>query len=68
MKTSDPSPEPSSSQHAGELARLLPELIGWLREHGYEPLLDLEGGRYTSAAPAIDRALMPAQAPGLGGA
>jgi NAD+ kinase len=48
-----------------ELARLLPELIAWLREHEYEPLLDLEGGQYTSAAPAVDRAAMPEQAPGL---
>jgi NAD+ kinase len=48
-----------------ELVRLLPELIGWLRQHGYEPLLDLEGGQYTSAAPAVDRAAMPEQAPGL---
>ncbi|MGB9408885.1 MAG: NAD(+)/NADH kinase [Terracidiphilus sp.] len=48
-----------------ELSRLLPELIGWLRGHGYEPLLDLEGGRYTSSAPAIDRSAMPGQAPGL---
>jgi NAD+ kinase len=48
-----------------ELARLLPELIAWLREHGYEPLLDLEGGGYTAAAPAVDRAAMPEQAPGL---
>jgi NAD+ kinase len=48
-----------------ELARLLPELIAWLREHGYEPLLDLEGGSYTSAAPAFDRSAMPEQAPGL---
>ena len=48
-----------------ELARLLPELIGWLREHGYEPLLDQEGGRYTTVASAIDRAAMPDQAPVL---
>ncbi len=48
-----------------ELARLLPELIGWLRLHSYEPVLDLEGGQYTTAAPAIDRALMPEQKPGL---
>jgi NAD+ kinase len=48
-----------------ELARLLPELIGWLRRHGYEPLLDLEGGRYTTAAPAVDRAEMPSWAPAL---
>jgi NAD+ kinase len=48
-----------------ELARLLPELIAWLRLHGYEPVLDLEGGQYTAVAPAIDRALMPEQNPGL---
>ena len=33
-----------------ELAWLLPELIVWLRQHGYEPLLDREGGWYTAAA------------------
>jgi NAD+ kinase len=48
-----------------ELARILPELIGWLRQHGYEPLVDCEGGQYTTAAPAVDRALMPEYAPGL---
>ncbi len=48
-----------------ELVRLLPELIAWLREHGCEPLLDLEGGTYTSAAPAVDRAAMPQHSPGL---
>jgi NAD+ kinase len=48
-----------------ELSRLLPELIAWLRQHGYEPFLDQEGGRYTDAAPAIDRAAMPEKAPEL---
>jgi len=48
-----------------ELARLLPELIAWLRQREYEPLLDLEGGQYTTSAPAMDRALMPDQAPAL---
>ena len=48
-----------------ELARLLPELIEWLRQREYEPLLDLEGGQYTTAAPAMDRARMPGQAPAL---
>jgi NAD+ kinase len=48
-----------------ELARLLPELIGWLCQHGYEPLLDMEGGQYTQAAPAVDRTQMPSWAPGL---
>jgi NAD+ kinase len=48
-----------------ELAQLLPELIEWLRQHGYEPLLDCEGGSYTKAAPSVDRASMPEQEPGL---
>ncbi|MGD0938316.1 MAG: NAD(+)/NADH kinase [Terracidiphilus sp.] len=48
-----------------ELFRLLPDLIAWLREHGYEPLLDLEGGSYTASAPAFDRAAMPELLPGL---
>jgi NAD+ kinase len=48
-----------------ELVQLLPELIAWLRLHDYEPLLDREGGSYTAAAPAVDRASMPEQAPGL---
>jgi NAD+ kinase len=48
-----------------ELTRVLPELIEWLRQRGYEPLLDHEGGKYTTAAPVIERAAMPASAPGL---
>ncbi len=48
-----------------ELTRILPELVGWLRQHGYEPLLDLECGKYTSVAPVVDRAEMPAWAPAL---
>ena len=28
--------------------RLLPELIAWLRQHGYDPVLDREGGSYTA--------------------
>jgi NAD+ kinase len=43
----------------------LPELIAWLRQHGYEPLLDCEGGEYTAEAPSVDRAAMPEQAPEL---
>jgi NAD+ kinase len=48
-----------------ELTRLLPELIAWLRQRGYEPLLDEEGGKYTAAAPVVERALLPTYAPGL---
>src|SRR5262249_20254397 len=39
--------------------------IVWLREHGYQPILDHEGGRYTSDAPAVDRDQLPAHAPAL---
>jgi NAD+ kinase len=48
-----------------ELTRLLPELIGWLRGRGYEPLLDEEGGKYTSDAPMVAREELPASAPAL---
>src|SRR5579863_5674820 len=48
-----------------ELTQLLPELIGWLRKHDYEPLLDCEGACYTDAAPAVDRAELPAHKPQL---
>jgi NAD+ kinase len=51
--------------HKEELNRLLPDLIGWLRLHGYEPLLDMEGSGYTAAAPAVDRTEMAASAPEL---
>jgi NAD+ kinase len=48
-----------------ELVQLLPELIAWLRQHGYEPLLDREGGCYSQNAPAVERTEMPTHAPGL---
>jgi NAD+ kinase len=48
-----------------ELAHLLPELIAWLRQRGYEPLLDREGGAFCQAAPIVERAEMPAHAPAL---
>ena len=48
-----------------ELVQLLPELIAWLRKHDYEPLLDREGASYTDAAPAVDRADLPAHKPQL---
>src|SRR3569833_10674 len=48
-----------------ELAQLLPELIDWLRKHDYDPLLDNEGVAYSDAAPAVDRADLPAHKPGL---
>ena len=54
-----------SKPHREELRRLLPELVVWLRERGYEPVLDLETGSYTDAAPAMDRNELPLHAPDL---
>jgi NAD+ kinase len=48
-----------------ELGRLLPELIAWLRERGYDPLLDEESARYTADAPAVPRAELPVHNPEL---
>ena len=48
-----------------ELTRLLPELIDWLRQRGYEPLLDEEGGKYSAAAPVVERAQLPSHSPAL---
>ena len=48
-----------------ELTRLLPELIAWLERRGYEPLLDEVGGKYTDAAPAVDRLELPGHSPAL---
>jgi NAD+ kinase len=47
------------------LGQILPGLIAWIRERGYEPLLDLEGGKYVPEAQAVDRAEMPQWAPAL---
>jgi len=51
--------------HKEELARLLPELIEWLRKHDYEPAVDSVGGKYTAAAPVMDCKEMPAWGPKL---
>lgn len=51
--------------HKEELTRLVPDLIAWLRTHNYDPLLDHEGGKYTDAAPSVNRADLPSYAPAL---
>jgi NAD+ kinase len=48
-----------------ELCRIVPELVGWLRERGYEPVLDRESGQYTADAEAVDRADLPSFSPEL---
>jgi NAD+ kinase len=54
-----------SKPHKEELARILPELVLWLSQHGYEPLLDREGGAFCPEARAVDRAELPRHAPKL---
>jgi NAD+ kinase len=54
-----------SKPNKPELARLLPDLIAWLRKHDYDPLLDDESGKYTDAAPWVNRADLPDHAPSL---
>ncbi|SEF68015.1 NAD+ kinase [Bryocella elongata] len=51
-----------------ELAQLLPELIGWLRQHGYESLLDPESAAYLvdmETIEPIDRTDLPKYEPDL---
>jgi NAD+ kinase len=48
-----------------ELARIIPELVAWLSARGYEPVVDLAGGQYTSSATIVDRSEMPRWEPGL---
>ncbi len=48
-----------------ELSTLLPELILWLRGHGYSPILDPVSGNYTQDAPIVPRQEMAATNPEL---
>jgi NAD+ kinase len=48
-----------------ELGKIVPGLIAWLTEHGYEPLLDTTAAQYRSGALAIDRTDMPKWLPAL---
>jgi NAD+ kinase len=54
-----------SKPNKEELARILPQLVSWLQERGYDPLLDLQGGKYCPDAPAVERQELPSHAPKL---
>lgn len=54
-----------SKPNKEELAGILPELVDWLKHRDYEPVLDHESGVYCQAAPAVDRATLPAYDPAL---
>lgn len=48
-----------------ELKALLPELILWMRAHGFDPILDPVSGNYTNDAPIVARQDMPQEKPEL---
>ncbi len=54
-----------SKPNKEELARILPVLVTWLSEHGYDPILDREGGVYCKGAPVVDRDELPRCEPKL---
>lgn len=48
-----------------ELNQILPELLLWLRAHGFEPFMDEQAGAYTQDAPIVPRQELPAENPEL---
>ncbi|MDR3792925.1 MAG: NAD(+)/NADH kinase [Terracidiphilus sp.] len=48
-----------------ELGHVLPELVSWLGAHGYDPLLDREGGHYCPGAKSEELSQMPLWKPEL---
>lgn len=54
-----------SKPQKDELSTLLPELILWLRGHGFSPILDPVSGNYTQDAPIVPRQEMAATNPEL---
>lgn len=48
-----------------ELHQILPELLLWLRAHGYDPVIDDVGGTYTEEARVVQRHQLPAENPEL---
>jgi NAD+ kinase len=54
-----------SKPHKEELGVILPELVEWLKQHNYEPVLDFEGGAFCKSAQSVDRAQLPQLTPAL---
>ena len=48
-----------------DLVTLLPELVLWMRGHGFDPILDPVSGNYTQDAPIVPRPEMPGVNPEL---
>ena len=56
-----------SKPQKAELEHILPELVVWLSEHGFETIVDPESAEYlkSSSEEAIERQFMPEHAPDL---
>jgi NAD+ kinase len=48
-----------------ELNQILPQLLIWLRAHGYDPVMDEVGSAYTQEARIVPRQQLPAENPKL---
>jgi NAD+ kinase len=48
-----------------ELGQILPELLLWLRAHGYDPIIDAVSGNYTREAKIVPRTELPNEDPEL---
>jgi len=48
-----------------ELEQVLPELTDWLKDHGFDYILDAESANYLNTSEVVDRPLMPEQSPDL---
>lgn len=48
-----------------ELGHLLPELLIWLRGHGFDPVIDAVSGNYTQDAKVVSRMDLPGERPEL---
>lgn len=54
-----------SKPNKEELGVLLPELVEWLKKHGYDPIVDCEGAVYCKTVECVDRVKMPEHKPVL---
>ncbi|HEV2276273.1 MAG TPA: NAD(+)/NADH kinase [Acidobacteriaceae bacterium] len=54
-----------SKPHKPDLSAVIPELVLWLRGHGFEPILDPVSANYTQDGPVVPRHELAAQKPEL---
>lgn len=54
-----------SKPHKTDLAKILPELVLWLKAHGHEPVLDPVSGNYIQASSVVPRPELAREQPAL---